>query len=419
MNKNTILQDRAIPIADVFLVYTMLSPIIFLIIGEHVKLVPNFFRTFIILLGPGLVAGAIYFRAFGIQSLKRSKWIIFCMIAFVLVIFLSSIKTIDTSLTKESLRFFISYCLFGFALGIMSNITAARSKRFNSIWIVFIVGFLIYTIYEHWPIINQRIFNSNKSINNAQIGSLFYFFALCGLFQLQLSMKLKARITALFIISACLIIGFYAGNRTALFGFLISVVMYLFFYSHRRLRKIYPIIFICSLILVFFILLPNIKQSIKLRYAATFNEAKNAVRYLTSKDSAFDSSNVRLRIWSDALNKYKKNPIFGVGFGTSYRDKSNDRIYVHPHNIILEILTETGILGLIIFLLLFSLILAKIYAVYQHLSATDRIPYLLFPFSLLFFFAYSSLHSDLSTEYFKWYFAGMLTGFDAKSNGVG
>ena len=35
-----------------------------------------------------------------------------------------------------------------------------------------------------------------------------------------------------------------------------------------------------------------------------------------------------------------------------------------------------------------------------------------YPLSLLFFFIYSSLHTDLSTEYFKWYFAGMITGFD-------
>jgi hypothetical protein len=116
-NKIKFTENYILEIADVLLVYSMLSPIILLIIGANIKLEPNFIRTLIVLLGPGILAGAIYFKFYGIQALKRSKWIVFSIMLFSIVVFLSSIKHIDTELTRESLKFFIGYCLFGFCLG--------------------------------------------------------------------------------------------------------------------------------------------------------------------------------------------------------------------------------------------------------------------------------------------------------------
>ncbi len=90
--------------------------------------------------------------------------------------------------------------------------------------------------------------------------------------------------------------------------------------------------------------------------------------------------------------------------------------FVHPHNIILELLAETGIVGFSVFAILFGLIFKRAFAVYKQLSGDNRMIFLFYPLSLIFFFLYSSLHTDLSTEYFKWYFAGMITGFDIEGN---
>jgi O-antigen ligase len=409
-NKIKFAENYTLGIADVLLVYSMLSPIILLIIGAQIKLVPNFFRTLIVLLGPGILAGVIYFKVFGIQVLKRSKLIISCMMLFTLFIFMSSIKHIDTELTRESLKFFIGYCLFGFCLGAISNMSIVRSKRFNLIWTVFLVGFLVYGIYQQWPNLNQR-FNL-QGINNAQIGTLFYFFALCVLFNFNSSMKLIARIAVLTLLLACFIIGFYSGTRTAFFGFLISFVIYLFYYSHVKLMKIYPIIIVCFLVIVSLILLPSVNKSIKTRYVKAFEDAKNVIKYVISNDPSSYKSVIRLRIWKDAIRKFKKNPVWGSGFGISYPDKISGINYVHPHNIILELLAEIGIVGFCIFLMLFGLIFAKTFLILKQTSGTDRLTFFFYLLSLLFLFIYSSLHTDLSTEYFKWYFAGIITGFD-------
>jgi len=52
-NKIKIAENFALGIADVLLVYSMLSPIILLIIGAQIKLVPNFLKWYF----AGIIAG--------------------------------------------------------------------------------------------------------------------------------------------------------------------------------------------------------------------------------------------------------------------------------------------------------------------------------------------------------------------------
>jgi O-antigen ligase len=228
-------------------------------------------------------------------------------------------------------------------------------------------------------------------------------------------MKLISRIGAIAILSACFIIGFYSGTRTAFFGFLISSVLYMFYYARFKLNKIYPIIMVCFVILIFLTLLPNINKSIKARYVKAYEDAKNVISYVVSNDSSSYSSVARIRIWKKAIDIFKKNPVWGAGFGISYPDKISGINFFHPHNIIIEVLAELGIVGFCIFTILFGLIFRKTFSVYRELSDNNRMIFLFFPLSLIFFFIYSSLHTDLSTEYFKWYFAGMIVGFDVEN----
>ena len=171
-------------------------------------------------------------------------------------------------------------------------------------------------------------------------------------------------------------------------------------------------IIVCFVIIVSLILLSSVNKSIKTRYVRAFEDAKNVIRYVISNDSSSYKSVIRLRIWKDAIGKFKKNPIWGSGFGISYYDSVLDMHLVHPHNIILEVLTEIGIVGFCIFLILFGLIFVKSYLILNTIARADRLTFFFYPLSLLFFIIYSSLHTDLSTEYFKWYFAGIIAGFD-------
>jgi len=58
-------------------------------------------------------------------------------------------------------------------------------------------------------------------------------------------------------------------------------------------------------------------------------------------------------MWEEGIKDFKENPIFGIGFGNSVGGLG------FPHNIIIEIGVEFGILGLFLFLTLCYLTIEK------------------------------------------------------------
>ena len=69
-----------------------------------------------------------------------------------------------------------------------------------------------------------------------------------------------------------------------------------------------------------------------------------------------------------ALNMFKKNIIFGVG-PEKFRDNcrlinyssGQDPCSTHPHNILMQIMSETGLVGLIFFLLVFIFVIIEVF----------------------------------------------------------
>jgi O-antigen ligase len=97
-------------------------------------------------------------------------------------------------------------------------------------------------------------------------------------------------------------------------------------------------------------------------------------RWNTITDSNFQSNAERVLMWQSAWHMFKDHPVFGVGIG-NYEDqfqqkykseKSIEEGQVHPHNVFLSILTQSGILGGIAYLTMFS------YLVYESYNAWYR-----------------------------------------------
>ena len=80
------------------------------------------------------------------------------------------------------------------------------------------------------------------------------------------------------------------------------------------------------------------------------------------------SSTVRLSIWQDTFNQFLSKPIFGNSL-------ESENIHFHPHNVLLEVLITTGIIGFIPFTLLlfyafkFSVLILKKTPKYSWLPA--------------------------------------------------
>lgn len=84
-----------------------------------------------------------------------------------------------------------------------------------------------------------------------------------------------------------------------------------------------------------------------------------------SGDATMDhSAEVRIELWTDALELFKSNPLLGSGFHT-YAYMKRVGSYADTHNIYLKVLIETGLVGLALFLWLLAKTLRVGYGLFR------------------------------------------------------
>jgi O-antigen ligase len=107
----------------------------------------------------------------------------------------------------------------------------------------------------------------------------------------------------------------------------------------------------------------------------------------------------------------------GVGYGSEYYNEIIKKKFSHPHSVIFQLLAETGLIGFGIFLLFTVFVLKKSIIDYKSLQNTeDKLTYLFYPLSFTFFLLFSCFHFAIHENYFLWYFAGMIVGFEPNEN---
>jgi len=137
------------------------------------------------------------------------------------------------------------------------------------------------------------------------------------------------------LLGLCLLFTF---SRGGWLSFLLGVILMLFL--SRRLKIIFPIIFIFLIILI---LIPTLRE----RAIFTFQKGGDATRF---------------NIWEAAFRMIKENPFLGKGIGTfmDYFPKYTQNLGVqYAHNCFLQIWAETGIFSLLSFLLFAGSILLR------------------------------------------------------------
>jgi hypothetical protein len=92
-------------------------------------------------------------------------------------------------------------------------------------------------------------------------------------------------------------------------------------------------------------------------------------RLATIGDASFQSNSERRLMWSVAIRLFEEHPITGVGLeqygplynGEYYPPEAKEYGHGHPHNIVLKILSEGGILGIMAFFLLHGYFFMQFY----------------------------------------------------------
>ena len=399
--------------ADMFLVYTMLAPYILKSVVFYTGMESNFFRTFCILSVPGVLSLLIYLKVYGIRVITENKTIFILFILFSLSFGFSISRHIEIDLAREHLNFYIAYCMFGFVLGAMANFSVFRARRLLRIFLPIIIFSLLYStclLYFSWPGMTKFTF---PGINSAHMARILFFFAIILLFCFSLEEKNNRKAILFILLISVVVLGLYTNSRTAIIGFVFSSLLFSFHYSRITSSKLsfYLVTAFIVLSILLLAFLPN--KRIQNRLIKGVTDIKLIANYFINDNSVAYKKVSRLRLWKEAYERFSENPVLGFGYKKYYSNKYHGvkKSYSHPHNIFLELFAETGIMGFIFFFLFFLFVFRKSLKLYKKMDDHPKSLFFFFPLCLILFFSFSLLHTKLSTEYFKWYFAGMITGF--------
>lgn len=132
---------------------------------------------------------------------------------------------------------------------------------------------------------------------------------------------------------------FLTGTRTASIIAIIGVLYWLFTFRKAsfRIKSTFIILFITSLIAVF-----------------TFAPKESVDRIISTGESISSGTlNNRTVIWRGSIEQWKKSPIVGHGIGSLGYTLSTQHVeYDSAHNTFIHIMTENGLIGLAIYLLI-------------------------------------------------------------------
>ncbi len=429
MNKRAILT-----IADICIVYTMVSPIILAIFGYYSPLESNFLRTVAVLQGPALISGCIYLFYFRLSGIRRNYIILATATLLTVVVVTSGLKHWHTDWTRDGIKFFLAFCYVGFLLGFMANFSVSRVKNFINYWNIFalllVIFILISIILFDYQVQNRfRI----PGENSARTGILFFFLSFCALINFVAIQKFICRMIYALMFFGSSFLGLIAKSRSAMFAFLVNLFFFIFvqFFVIRQSKvQKYLLVSICLvfiLTLVFGLFAVKGRNQIDLglfavkgkylknRILNVFKASKATITFLISGNPEAYRSVNRLPLWKDALSKFKSNPIFGVGYGTQYYHEIFKEKRSHPHSIILQFVAETGIVGITLFFAFIMLTFNYAIRTFRQIETTNgKQIYFFIPFVVFFFLIFSSFHFAIHENYFFWYFAGMIAGFDSQ-----
>lgn len=223
--------------------------------------------------------------------------------------------------------------------------------------------------------------------------------------------KFKVSVGMSAIVITSLVCLFLTGKRAHfIFGVAALLLVYLGFFGKNsgsaKIKRIMGLILVAAVALVIMSSLPQ--------FAAIMNRFK-----ITEDSSLGEVSNGRLDLlWKPALKLFAGNELFGIGwrnFKYDFRQYSSMKVSNDAHNIYLQLLCETGIIG---FIIVMSILLFTLYITYKMLKEerakfdetgefSDRMYCLAFSMTVqLFFFMYGMTGNPLYQ--FECYFPYML-----------
>tara|TARA_B100000401_G_C52774216_1_gene704838 strand:+ start:247 stop:1485 length:1239 start_codon:yes stop_codon:yes gene_type:complete len=300
---------------------------------------------------------------------RNSVPIILLLIIYIYLIF-NTFISIDYTLSFFRNFGFLRFIFFFVAINFLFSNYKNQNLIFK-IWSIVVLIVIFDSYLEYF--LGKNILGYGQDIYKDRIVSFFkdepivaaylngFFFLIIGfLFNLN---KANSKI---FIISFVLIILFLTciiitGERSNTIKALFA--LFIFFLLNNKFNIKLRLLTFLSLIILFFFMISN-SNYLKYRY---LDNMINPVFNSDEREKLL-SENIYIKHYKSGYAVFKNNPIFGVG-NKNYRLETRNKINkekkylpdTHPHQIYLELFSEHGIIGTIIFLsCMFFLILRNI-----------------------------------------------------------
>ncbi|HDR04928.1 MAG TPA: O-antigen ligase domain-containing protein [Candidatus Marinimicrobia bacterium] len=192
---------------------------------------------------------------------------------------------------------------------------------------------------------------------------------------------------------------FSTGSRGPLVSLFLAALVYILFLEQQNRQRIYSLSIILFLLLALFLLI--LPESITKRFLEISGDTIVVTETGIERVSTIAS---RLHFWEMAFQNWLSTPSRWLsGFGSG----SFSNLFVwrdfrwYPHNIFVEILYELGILGLSLFLLMWSAFAKAVFSLKKIKSIISTQPMLIIIAMLILFFA-SFFSGDINSNRLYW-----------------
>ncbi len=329
-----------------------------------------------IVIGPALIEITIFFSSifffyliifknFSLPINYLNKYFLIILI-FILICIISSLLSENVLHSIRSSFFSIRFIFYFFVILFLLQYSTVFGKLFLYIALTFFLVCLVDSII-------QIIFGKNLFLYPANFNKITGLFfeekklgryiismspILVGLYLFFSNRKLKQKIYICFIfLNIVFIISLFTSERVSMFYSIFTILILTIFGS--KFDKKFLISFLVPIILFGMIY--------QLNFYKFEDQVKNTFKQITNNKTEFSYPSTQHRAFIfTSIELFKKNPIIGVG-PNNYRNscvqvrlEEITNCSTHPHNILFQLLSETGILGVSIYIYILITIILKI-----------------------------------------------------------
>ena len=288
-----------------------------------------------------------------------------------LLILTLAIMSVTTKSINENLTYIIRYAVLVLIVILMKYdeeffhiifyciLAAGLVHVAATLWFYFDTDFYMANIYPHFDSSQKAHLYEQVQKNHHAVGlsnhysqnGIYMAISLCASFALLFMKSHKNILWRVLLLSAVFFALILTGKRGVLiFSVFAMLISYVICKKGAFANKLITVLFILSsMSLVIYVL------SFYIEGVASAFERITAM-FLTENEAS-DVSNGRFKLYAIAWNFFKESPVLGIGWREFSKEAVNfynqDSVLRDAHNVFLQLLCETGIIGFLIFITLF------------------------------------------------------------------